>query len=227
MPKMAILPEHIAALSDVAKCSHCGRNMTLTGENYVCPSNEQDIPDSCPTVPVDGERLVRRVIHQSLKRVLTHSNIQSLVTDVQETLQPATVMQQERLRIAESAVERLNTRKEELLRSVDDDRRPDHDEAKELAKIEAEIAGFAYESQIARQELDKLNLIGNQAGLTQTARDPATFLDHADPQDTRDLVNMFIQDVLVGTGSVEIVYSIPVRDQDARETFVSDLLVLD
>ena len=227
MPKIALLPEHVAALCDVAKCSNCGSRMTLGGQNYVCPNNTKKGSNHCSTGPVNGDMLVRKVITQSLKKALTDRNIKELVGDVRETLQLAALMQQERLRAAERTVEELNRRKEKLLLPMKRKFQADPQAAEQAHKLDAEITGFAYESHIARKEIDKLDFITDENGLVQVARDPATFLDHADPRDTRDLVNLFIQNVLIGARSVEIIYAITMQDPDKKDMVASDLLVLD
>ena len=150
MFKTAALPEHRTALSGVAHCSNCGTLMTVVGDNYVCPVNIEGGPKPCSTTPVNAVRLVRQVITQLLKRVMTDSTIALLTNDIEQMASAKSRMQQERLQTSESSIEGLNRRKEKLLRPVEQGHAKYTEIAGEINEINATSMGLSYESKIAR-----------------------------------------------------------------------------
>ena len=227
MFKTAALPEHRTALSDVAHCSNCGTLMTVVGDNYVCPVNIGGGPKPCSTTPVNAVRLVRQVITQLLKRVMTDSTIALLTGDIQRTALAKSGLQQQRLQKSEASIEGLNRLKKEVLHPVEQELTTYPEVAGEINRINAASMGLAYESKIAQDELDKLAFISDSEGLREDAQDIATCLDDAAPEETKELVNMFVRDIRVGPGSAEVFYSHPLPDEQGRARITSDLIPLD
>ena len=216
--------EHRSVLSGIAHCSNCGALMTVAGTNYACPANIEGGAEHCSTTPIDAGRLVGQVVAQLVKRVMTDSTIALLTNDIQETASAKSRMQKERLQTSESSIEGLNSRKEKLLRPVEQGLAKYPDVAGEINDINATSMGLSYESKIARDEIDKLAFISDREGLREDARDIATYIDHADPEETRELVNIFIQDIHVGPRWTEIFYSHPMPDKQDRARITSDLI---
>jgi hypothetical protein len=88
--------------------------MTVVGTHYACPANMEGGAEHCSTTPIDAERLVRLVrlvVAQPVKRVMTDSAIALLTNDIQEMASAKSRMQKERLQTSESSTEGLNSRK--------------------------------------------------------------------------------------------------------------------
>ena len=211
--------EHRSVLSGIAHCSNCGALMTVVGTHYACPANMEGGAEHCSTTPIDAERLV---VAQPVKRVMTDSAIALLTNDIQEMASAKSRMQKERLQTSESSTEGLNSRKEKLLSPVEQGLTKYPEIAGEINDINATSMGLSYESKIARDEIDKLAFISDRDGLREDARDIATYIDHADPEETKELVDIFIQDIRVGPRWTEIFYSHPMPDEQDRARVTSD-----
>ena len=60
--------------------------------------------------------------------------------------------------------------------------------------------------------------------LKDTAQDPATYLDHAHPSETRQLLSMFIKSIDLNSDTMEITYKKPLPDRETRQEITSDLV---
>ena len=62
--------------------------------------------------------------------------------------------------------------------------------------------------------------------MKETALDPRTYLDYAEPQETSELLRNFINEILVGPDSVELAYRVPMPDSDNHPVVTRDLVLL-
>ena len=227
MFKPTTLPEHRTQLNDLAHCSNCGAPMTAIGDNYVCPTNTGPGPEPCPTTPVNTGSLVRQVAAQLLKRVVNESTIALLTEDVQQIAEEKSSKQRQRLQRSESSIKDLGLLKEQVLRPVEQKLATYPEVAEEVNQINATKMGLAYESQIAQDELDKLAFISDPNGLREDAWSITTYLDDAGPEETRELLYIFVRDIRIGPESAEVFYSHPLPDEQGHGRITSDLIPLD
>ena len=226
MFKTATLPEHQSPPNGLVHCANCGTAMTAIGVNYVCLVNAKRGPDRCPTKPVNAERLVAQAVTQLLKRVINDSTIALLTGDIQQTASEASSRQQERLQCSESSIEELDRLKEQVLRTAEQKLATYPEGTEEINHINAIKTGLAHESRIAREELDKLAFISNTEGLREDARDIANHLEDVGPEETRELLNIFVREIRVGPESAEVFYSHPLPDEQNHPRITSDRIAL-
>ena len=226
MFKTATLPLHRSTLNAPITCSNCGTPMTATGVNYVCATNAAHGPSRCPTTPVEAGTLIVQIATLVLKRVMNESTVELLTADVQQATSEMLRTQEERLQQSESAIEELNALKEQILEPVEQQLATYQDVAEAIHRLNATKMGLAYESQIAQEEIDKLDFMGDTLGLTDDARDIATHLKDADPEETAKLLDIFVQEVRVGPGTAEIIYTHPLPDEQNHPKVLSDHIAL-
>ena len=227
MFKPTTLPEHRTQLNDLVHCSNCGASMTAMGDNYVCPTNTRPGPEPCPTTPINTGSLVRQVAAQLLRRVVNESTIALLTEDVQQIAEEKSSTQRQRLQRSESYIKDLGLLKEQVLRSVEQKLATYPEVAEEVNRINATKMGLAYESQIAQDELDTLAFISDPDGLREDAWSITTYLDDAGPEETWELLYIFVRDIRVGSESAEVFYSHPLPDQQGHGRITSDLIPLE
>ena len=227
MFKSATLPEHQSPSNDLVHCANCGTPMAAIGVNYVCPVNAERGPDRCLTTPVNAERLVVQVVTQVLERVMNDSTIELLTGDIQQTASEASGRQRERLQHSESSIEELNLLKGQVLQTVEQNLTTYPEVAEKVNEINAARTGLAYESQIAQEELDRLAFISNTEGIREDAQDIINDLKDVGPEETRELLNIFVRSIRVGPESAEIFYSHPLPDEQNHPRIASDRIALD
>ena len=227
MFKTATLPDHQTPKNDLVHCANCGTPMTIVGADYVCLVNAEGGPDRCTTTSVDAESLVVQAVTQVLNRVINYSMTFVLAADVQQTVSEASSTQQERLQISESSIEELNRSKEQVLRTVEQNLTTYPEVAEVLNQINAVSLGLAYESHLAQEEIDKLAFIGDAEGLRQDAKDLVHNLEDVGPQETWDLLNIFVREIRVSPGLAEIFYSHPLPDEQNHPRIASDRIAID
>ena len=227
MFKSATLPEHQSPSNDLVHCANCGTPMAAIGVNYVCPVNAERGPDRCSTNPVNAERLVVQVVTQVLERVMNDSTIELLTADIQQAASEASSRHRERLQRSESSIEELDQIKEQALQTVEKNLATYREVAEVVNETNAARTGLAYESQIAQEELDKLAFISDTQGLREDAQDIINDLKDVGPEETRELLNIFVRRIRVGPESAEILYSHPLPDEQNHPRIASDRIALD
>ena len=226
MFEMATLPEHQTPPNDLVHCANCGTAMTAIGVNYVCPVNAKLGSDRCPTTPVNAESLVAQVVTRLLKRVMNDSTIALLTEDIQQKTSEASLTQKERLQRTESSIVEQDLLKDQVLQPVDQNLATYADVAEAVNEINATRMGLAYESHIAREELDKLAFISNTEGLREDAQDISSHLEDIGPEETRELLNIFVREIRIGPESAEVFYRHPLPDEQNHPRIASDHIAL-
>ena len=209
-------------LSDVIHCSCCGASMIGKKTRYVCPNNDCTRGAGCSTVSVDAERLAHQLIATLVNRVMTPSNLAEIVERIQQGASETLRTQQEKLDNTESAIEKLNSRKLNLLTNVEYGETPYVEVVGQIENIEATRAGLAYESAISREEIDKIEFVSNEQAIQSVAQDIGTYTEFADPALAKQLVGTFIADIQVGTTSSTVTYTHPIPGESNDELITSE-----
>ena len=189
---------------------------------YVCPNNDCTRGAGCSTVSVDAERLAHQLIATLVNRVMTPSNLAEIVERIQQGASETLRTQQEKLDNTESAIEKLNSRKLNLLTNVEYGETPYVEVVGQIENIEATRAGLAYESAISREEIDKIEFVSNEQAIQSVAQDIGTYTEFADPALAKQLVGTFIADIQVGTTSSTVTYTHPIPGESNDELITSE-----
>ena len=212
-------------LNDVVHCACCGTSMVVEQTNYVCPNAGQG-PDFCPTMRVDAQDLAHQLMATLVNRVVTPSALPDLVERIRRDVADQLSLQQDNLDQTEAAIERLNSRRRKILSEVEYGEVSYAEVAAQLDTIEASHAGFVYESDILRKEIDKLGFVGNEEAIRSVAQDIATYTELADPELAKELVNTFIDDIRVGSASFEVAYTHPIPGERGKVLVASETFPL-
>ena len=213
-------------LSDVIHCSHCGASMVVNKARYVCPNNDRARGGDCSTASVDAEKLAHQLIATLVDRVMTPHNLADIVERIQQSAYDNLRTQREKLDNTESAIEDLNSQKLDSLTKVEYGEVPFKKMVDSLEAIEAASTGLAYESAIARGEIDKLEFVSNEQAIRSVAQDIGTYTEFADPELAKELVSTFIEDVRVAPTSYTVTYTHPIPGENNDELITSETFPL-
>ena len=213
-------------LSDVIHCSHCGASMVVNKARYVCPNNDHARGGDCSAVSVDAEKLAHQLIATLVDRVMTPHNLADIVERIQQSAYDNLRTQREKLDNTESAIEDLNSQKLDSLTKVEYGEVPFKKMVDSLEAIEAASTGLAYESAVARGEIDKLEFVSNEQAIRSVAQDIGTYTEFADPELAKELVSTFIEDVRVGPTSYTVTYTHPIPGENNDELITSETFPL-
>ena len=213
-------------LSDVIHCSYCGTSMVVNKARYVCPNNDHTKGAGCSAASVDAEKLAHQLIATLVNRVMTPRNLADIVERIQQGAHDNLRTQREKLDNTESAIEELNSRKLDSLTKVEYGEVPFIEVVGSLEAIEATTAGLAYESAIARGEIDKLEFVRNEQAIRSVAQDIGTYTEFADPELAKELVSTFIKDIQVGATSSTVTYNHPIPGENNDELIRSETFPL-
>ena len=213
-------------LSDVIHCSHCRASMVVNKARYVCPNNDRALGGDCSTASVDAEKLAHQLIATLVNRVMTPRNLADIVERIQQSAYDNLRTQREKLDNTESAIEDLNSQKRDSLTKVEYGEVPFKKMVDSLEAIEAASTGLAYESAVARGEIDKLEFVSNEQAIRSVAQDIGTYTEFADPELAKELVSTFIEDVRVGPTSYTVTYTHPIPGENNDELITSETFPL-
>ena len=225
MVRINNLRKHEEAVLDLIFCSECHSPMVIQGDCFVCPNNQDSAQESCQLLPTKADTLITRIVNQLMERVLPEPVLRSLLDEMDhqltvelDTLVPHPQWAEVPLSMARAERERL--------RQVVQDRPGTPEEVTELAEVEARIETLEAEKLGTVQQTYEYSWLRDNKQLRQTAKDPKTYLDYADPADTQQLLAMFVEKVRVGNSSFHMDYRLPLADSNNRATVTSEELKL-
>ena len=96
----------------------------------------------------------------------------------------------------------------------------------EIDEINRTATGLAYESQVAREELDKIEFISEEKGIRNSAKNPDTYLEYENQQEIQELLSLFIREVQVNADVATIKYLAGVPTEAHPEGLQSDRIPL-
>ena len=203
MVRTTDLVGHRHALRELIHCSQCHSPLTLIGEQFVCPQSEAATTGSCETPATDADTLLRAVMKQFIVRLLNEENSNTLIADAQRE-------------VAREARETAQDQNRSGLQTGGMPLPPSMGMFMELPPVPTES-----DSRKSESELEALWMQDTQE-MRVTALDPTTYLDYAEPGETRELLRAFVEEILVGPHSVEMAYHTPMPDSENRPVVTSD-----
>ena len=216
--------QHGSILTDVIHCDCCGSRMVVNKANYICPNHDREA--SCPSASVNAEYLAHQLMSTLVNRVMTPKNLSDIVESIQQGASGKALTQQDKLDETESAIEKLNSQRTEILTQVEYGKVPYAEVADQLESIEGTRAGLAYESAVSREEIDKLEFVSDQEAIQSVALDVATYTEFAEPKLAKQLVETFIEDIRVSATSCTVTYTHPIPGTSNDELITSEAFPL-
>ena len=219
--------EKAPGLNGMVRCANCGSSMIRVADHHSCPNSAAGTGQGCSTQPVDADLLLRRVMSKLVERILTEDTLKLVSENIRGATEANVQLQRERLETAESAIARMYRRRT-LVLHPEEQRNANHpDVADEVHEIEKATTGLAYESLIARDELEKLNYIRDETGIRNTMKNLDTYLGSVNADEAQELLEMTVREVRVSESATTVVYTEPVFTEEHPEGIETDLISLD
>ena len=218
MVNVTNLVEYGYAVQDLVHCAQCGSPMGFDGNEFTCPRNGDVGLDGCPTPPWDGATLLRtvvdcligRLMNDDITREVVEAADQAITADYQGV---AAVAGQVKWRLRGAAYE------EELAKALAGETAVDPSILQAVIRdLQRNSQNVESELESGESEISLFAALRNQEGLKETAQDPRTYLDYAEPAETRHLIGLFVEEIRVAPDSLELIYINPLPDQENRAT---------
>ena len=214
------------SLNDMVYCANCGAAMAQTGQRYYCPNTSVDSGRNCPTKPVHADHLRYTVINELLNRLATDDALQTTVETINETTNANARIQRQRMEQAEAAIAEANAKRPAFLQLVEDGDKTYQDVAADIDELDRTTAGLAFESIVARNELEKIAFVSDEQGIRETATSMDTWLGGNNPDEAQELLDLMVQKVMVSSRSALVVYHVPMPTDAHPEGIAEDLVQL-
>ena len=214
------------SLNNMVYCANCGEAMVNTDERYYCPNAVLPSGADCPTKPVYADHLRNTVVSKLVNRMATDDNIQAVTDGIKATTAANADLQRQRMEQAEAAIADAKAKKPAYLRLVEHGEMTYQDVAADIDALDQTAAGLAFESLIARNELEKIDFIADEQGIRDTFTSMETWLNSDNANDAQELLDLMIQKVTVDSESLLIVYHVPMPSDEHPEGVTEDLVAL-
>ena len=196
--------EHERILKGVLQCASCGRPMLKVGANYVCPTQVTGSEHPCPTTPANAQDLLQLTVSHIIDRTINAQTLEQITGIIQDEYGQKAKRSQDDLDQAEAAIAALNALKSKAVHSVEHHDRPYSGVADEIEQVNQTAIALSYEARKSRREIDGYNFVSDPDRIKANALDPYTYLGAASPEDTRDLLDMFISSIEIGEDWITI-----------------------
>ena len=219
MVRITDLAEHSQAVKDLIHCAQCGNPMELNGNEFTCPRNREDGPEGCQTRPTDSEKLLGKVMTCLIDRLMTDGITQGLVDVALGEITDEFTSIREQISDKRRTLMQLNRERRGLEASSPE-------QEGEARQLESEIAAQEAQLGILRDQTKAEPFLKNQEKIRETATDPGTYLENAQPNETRELIGTFVEDIRVGSESVELIYLRGLPDEHSGTAITAEEIVL-
>ena len=214
------------SLNDMVYCANCGAAMAHIGQHYYCPDTSVDSGRNCPTKPVYADHLRHTVVSQLMNRLATDDAIHGITETIKETGAANAHIQRQRMEQAEAAIAEANAKRSAFLQLVEHGDKTYQDVAADINELDRSTAVHAFESIIARNELDKIAFVSDEQGIRDAATSVDTLLAGNNPEEAQELLDRLVQKVKVGSELALIVYHVPMPTDEHPEGITEDLVEL-
>ena len=214
------------SLNNMVYCANCGEAMVNTGERYYCPNAVLPSGADCPTKPVYADHLHHTVFSGLANRMATDDNINAVTDAIKATTAANADIQRQRMEQAEAAIADAKAKKPAYLRLVEHGEMTYQDVVADIDALDNATAGLAFESLVARTELEKIDFISDEQGIRDTFTSMETWLNGDNANDMQELLDLMVQKVTVDSDFLRIVYHVPMPTDEHPEGITEDLVQL-
>ena len=199
-------------LNGVLYCASCGSPMLKIGANYFCPTSVARTEKSCPARPINAQELLQVAVAHIIGRVINPKTLEQVSSIIQDEYGAKAHRSQENLDRTEAAIAAMNALKNQAVHNVEHHDRPYSEVAGEIEQLNQNAIALSHEARTSRREIDAYNFVTDQDRIAATAMDPETYLGQASTEDTKELFEMFVRSIEVGSDCVTINFTDNVPD---------------
>ena len=204
--------QHHHALTGLVLCEKCNISMSPINEPepcYICPNRIRGGPDDCPTPPTDARRLDESVVTFLVSHLAADPGFRMIASQLKKE---ANKVKDEQRTIAEGVYAELGNQNQErlhLLEEVEMERATYTEATGRLQELNDLRSGLQADIRECHEESERQDFSCDERRLRDAAWNMETYLDAAEPETTRKLIESFIKEVLVRPGSATVRYTVP------------------
>jgi len=214
--------DHVRVLNGVARCAHCAAALLKVGPNYACPTVIANRPGACPTDPIDGKDLLHLVVERIVSRTINDQTIEQIVVEIKNEYGEKALTIRESLDLTEEAISELNELKSNIVYRVEEGTEPFEEVNGQINEIDEKALGLAFEARLSRRKIEEYDFVADEDRIRTDAQDLSTYLSSATPDETKELLDMFVRSVDVDSDSVVVHYTDKVPGVAASGVLPSD-----
>ena len=214
--------DHERTLNGLLSCAHCKSPMIKIGLNYTCHAQVINPQVPCQTPPINAYELLRLTIDHIINRTINDQTTEQLTGIIQDEYIEKAHRSQNNLDQAEIALTALNVHKNQAIHTVEHQDKPYSNVADEIERINQTSIALSYEAQKSRREIDGYNFVSDPDRIKASALDPQTYLGSTSPENTRELLDMFVRSIEAGEDSITINFTDNVPSTGQPDQDLSD-----
>ena len=199
-------------LNGTLYCASCDSPMLKIGANYLCPTSVERTETSCPTRPINAQELLQVAVVHIIDRVINPKTLEQISSIIQDEYGAKADRSKENLDRTEAAIAAMNALKNQAVHNVEHHDRPYSEVAGEIEQLNQNTIALSHEARTSRREIDVYNFVTDRDRIAASAVDPETYLGQAANEDTRELFEMFVRSIEVGSDCVTINFTENVPD---------------
>jgi hypothetical protein len=146
-------------------------------------------------------------VERIISRTINDQTMDQIVVTLKNDYGKQAQKSQDDLDRTESAIAELNVLKKNIVQQVEQGAQPFSDVSGQIEEINQTAIGLSYEARLSRRKIDEHDFVTDEDRIRANAQDLSTYLGEASPDDTKELIDMFVNGVDVGTDSVVIHYT--------------------
>ena len=154
-----------------------------------------------PNPPINAVALLRAVVGQLVTRIINPTTTRELISGIDRDATEELSKVAPEHRRSETQLERAQRELGGFFQFMGQSVLSS-DQLAEIRQLGSGIETLQSEVQSTREGMDRLTFIGDEEELMDSAQDLRTYLDYAEPGDTRKLMGIFIEDILSGSKSL-------------------------
>ena len=203
-------------LAGLVKCRDCGSPLTVSdypadhAPRYVCPNDIDQAGTRCDTPQIETGRLDELVVDNLVTQLLTDDLLQEVVAGVRLEAARRAVDQQRHLGAVQDEIDGLERDRTKLATQVEEGETSYLEVSDQLDRMGDSWRSIEDEAHQAERMLEVYRYVAAEEDrVAFYARNPDTYLRQTNAADTRGLLEMFIEEILVTADSVAVVYHFP------------------
>ena len=190
-------------------CANCGSQMRNTGRRYYCPKTTVEAGGRCFTRPLDTQHLIRSVVTRMISRLANEETVERVVQDIRDSTRQNAHIQRDRMEQAEAAIAEARARRSAMQLTEENTATTHEGATGDITPLDTATVGLAFQAMVARNELDKIEFVGDEVGLREIVKDPETYMGASSPEDAQELLDLLIREVTVDNDQATILYEEP------------------
>ena len=199
-------------LNGVLYCASCGSPMLKIGANYLCPTGVVRTETPCPTKSINAQELLHVAVTHVIDRIINPKTLEQISSIIQDEYDAKARRSQETLALTEAAIAAMNDFKNQAVHNVEHHDQPYSEVAPEIEQLNQNTIALSHEARTSRREIDAYNFVTDRDRIAASAVDLKTYLGQDSTEDTKELFEMFVRRIEVGTDCVTINFTDNVPD---------------